>query len=241
MMMARRLANGCCVSWLLSGALLLAGCGSGDAKPPTASIDASTVEATPASLSTTVATPPAQPQPAPKAVDPVVILHTSLGDIKVQLLAEKAPETVDNFLRNYANRGFYDNTIVHHVEAGSMVICGGYLPDLQPREVRASIRNESENGLSNQRGTVAMARDPEFADTANSQFFFNVSDNTGLDFAAPPAGDTAGGQEGYCVFGKVIEGMEIVDRIAALPVAPQGDFEKVPSETVVIHSVEQLR
>lgn len=235
--------------WLIgsfgAGVVLLAGCG-GKAEVPAASIDAaSPVATTPASLnSAPLATPAAAkvaPKPARKAVDPVVVLHTTLGDIKLQLHAEKAPETVENFIRNYAERGFYDNTIVHHVQPGSMVLFGGYLADLQARDTRTPIRNESFNGLKNERGMVAMTRNPEYADSATSQFFINLGDNPGLDYATTDAGDPL---PGYCVFGKVIEGMDIVDRIAALPCSPSGPFEQVPAGPtgpVTIQTVEQVR
>jgi cyclophilin family peptidyl-prolyl cis-trans isomerase len=178
------------------------------------------------------------PKPAPKAVDPVVVLHTSLGDIKLQLHADKAPETVENFIRNYAERGFYENTIVHHVQPDSMVLCGGYLADLKERETRSPIRNESFNGLKNERGMVAMTRDPEYADSATSQFFINLADNPGLDYATSDEGDPL---PGYCVFGKVIAGMDIVDRIAELPRSASGPFEQVPAGPVTILTVEQVR
>ena len=240
-MIARPTASRLFLSLFVAAASsLIWGCGGGETKTPAAGANESasadvTSDATSASASTAAQ----KSRPVPKAVDPVVVIHTTLGNIKLQLAAEKAPETVENFLQNYVNRGYYDNTIVHHVEPGSMVICGGYTADLQPKPSRREIRNESANGLSNRRGTVAMARNPELEHSATSQFFINVRDNTAFDYvAAAGEGDP---QFGYCVFGTVIEGMDIVDRLAALPVAPQGEFEKVPTETALIQKVEQLR
>src|SRR2546421_11302408 len=106
-------------------------------------------------------------------VDPTVVLHTTLGDITLKLFAEKAPRTVENFLRGYAERGFYDQTIFHHVERGRMLIAGGYTPELAKKPTRAPIYNESRNGLSNRRGTVAMIREPESPHSATSEFFVN--------------------------------------------------------------------
>ena len=180
----------------------------------------------------------AKPKAAPpKPVDPIVVLHTSAGDIKVKLFAEKAPQTVDNFLNNYARRGFYDETIFHHIEPGMMLIGGGFTSDLQPKETRAAIYNESRNGLTNRKGTVAMIHDPEAVHSATSQFFINLVDNPTFDFQAGETEDTFG----YCVFGEVIEGMEVVEQIAATPTTAQGDFPAVPTRTVMIEKVEQLR
>ena len=219
----------------LAVACWLTGCGS-KSETPDAAAAASSPEAadtTPASAST-----PAKVKPTPKkAVDPIVVLHTSAGDIKVQLFAEKAPQTVDNFLNNYAHRGFYDETIFHHIEPGMMLIGGGFTSDLQPKETRAAIYNESRNGLSNRKGTLAMIHDPEAVHSATSQFFINLADNPAFDFQDGDPEDTFG----YCVFGQVLEGMEIVDQIAATPTAAQGDFPAVPTRTVMIQKVEQLR
>jgi peptidyl-prolyl cis-trans isomerase A (cyclophilin A) len=220
----------------LAIACWLTGCG-GSAPTPAASAegpgDQSTQPAAEPGVARTTPTPKAKPKP----VDPIVILHTSAGTIKIHLLAEKAPQTVDNFLSNYARRGFYDETIFHHIEPGMMLIGGGFTADLQPKQTRAAIYNESRNGLSNRKGTVAMIHDPEAAHSATSQFFINLVDNPTFDFRADESEDAFG----YCVFGEVVEGMDIVEQIAASPTAPQGDFPAVPERTVLIQKVEQVR
>jgi peptidyl-prolyl cis-trans isomerase A (cyclophilin A) len=171
-----------------------------------------------------------------KAVDPIVVLRTSAGEIKIQLFAEKAPQTVDNFLRNYVRRGFYEGTIVHHADS-AMVIAGGFGADLQPKETRAEIYNESANGLPNVAGSVAMARSPDVPHSATSQFFINLTDNEGFNYQQTDEGEAFG----YCVFGKVLEGMEVAKAIASMPVSQQGDFPAVPNPLVTIQSVEQVQ
>lgn len=173
----------------------------------------------------------------PKPADPLVVLHTTAGDIKIQLFAEKAPQTVENFLTQYAARGYYDKTIFHHVEPGQMLIGGGFDTELVAKPPRTPIFNESRNGLSNRRGTLAMIRDAESPHTATSQFFINLGDNPDLDFKAGDEEDKLG----YCVFGEVIEGIEIVERISKLPTSSIGEFASVPSPPVSIQTVERLR
>lgn len=167
----------------------------------------------------------------------MVVLHTSQGDITLKLFTDKAPRTVENFLRNYAERGFYNETIFHHVEPGQMIIAGGYTADLQRKQPRAPIYNESRNGLQNRRGTIAMIRDSDSPHTATSEFFINLSDNPVFDFKE--ADDSE--EPGYCVFGEIVSGMEVIDRIAQLPTASMGDFAKVPSPPVTIAGVERLQ
>src|SRR5690606_28190485 len=130
----------------------------------------------------------------------------------------------------------YEQTIFHDVEPGYIALAGGYTPELQPREVSYPIQNEADNGLSNTRGTVAMARRSDIAHSGTNQFFVNLANNAHLDHAGSSAE-----QYGYCVFGKVIEGLDIVDAIAARPVEPRGDFERLTVETVMIESTERLR
>lgn len=216
------------------------GCGSGKGTPsasiegtPSASESPIAQSAQPAPLDVT---PPAPVAKKPQ-VDPIVVIHTSQGNVKVQLFVHKAPQTVDNFMRNYVNRGFYEQTIFHHVDKNSMLAAGGFTTDLQAKPTRAPVFNESNNGLKNTRGMLAMARDPELAHSATSQFFFNLGDNPGLDFS----GDAETGEFGYCVFGKVLEGLDVLDKIAQLPVGPQGDFPAVPTEPVVIQSIQQVQ
>ncbi len=153
-------------------------------------------------------------------------LATSQGDIVVQLDAEKAPKSVANFLQ-YVKDGHYDGTIFHRVIAGFMIQGGGFDADMKQKPTRAPIALESRNGLSNQRGTLAMAR-TMVPDSATSQFFINVVDNQRLDAANAPDGN------GYAVFGKVVSGMEVVDKIREVPVGDKGGHQNVPQQPVVI-------
>ncbi len=228
---------------LALGGLILAawlsGCGGSSAAPaanapsgqPAAELPDGEPSVAPAS-----ATLPAAPKVKPP-VDPIVAVHTTAGDFQIRLFAEKSPATVDNFLKNYASRGFYDETIFHHVEPRSMLIGGGYTADLQPKPTRTPIYNESRNGLSNRRGTVAMIRDPESPHSATTQFFINLTDNPELDYKTTESDEILG----YCVFGEVIAGMEVVEKIAAAPTSSLGDFARVPTPAVAIQSVERLR
>ncbi|MDP9043731.1 MAG: peptidylprolyl isomerase [Pseudomonadota bacterium] len=156
-----------------------------------------------------------------------VRLATTSGDIVVQLDAEKAPKTVDNFVK-YVEAGHYNGTVFHRVIPSFMIQGGGMTPDLREKPTRAPIRLESKNGLSNVRGSVAMARmgDP---DSATSQFFINVNDNERLDAARSPDGN------GYTVFGKVVSGMDVVDKIRAVPTGRKGPYDDVPLTPVVIN------
>jgi len=161
----------------------------------------------------------------------MIKLHTNHGTIVLELDADKAPQTVANFLQ-YAKEGFYDGTIFHRVIDGFMIQGGGMEPGMQEKPTRAPIRNEADNGLSNARGTIAMARTPD-PDSATAQFFINVADNDFLDHRAPtPEG------WGYCVFGKVVEGMDVVDKIKGVPTTTRGYHQDVPEEDVIIESVE---
>ena len=220
----------------LAAACCFTGCGGSGAAP---AADTKSAAAPSADNSASVAiTPTAATKPArPKPVDPIVIVHTSLGDIQVQLFAEKAPVTVDNFLRNYVERGFYAGTIFHHVDAGSIIIAGGYSANLAPKETRTGIFSEANNGLANKRSTIAMIRDPSDPRSATSQFFINVVDNPALDYQS----DESPEAWGYCVFGQVIAGMDIVDKIAHSAASAQGDFALAPTTPIVIQSIEQIR
>ncbi|MDR2625370.1 MAG: peptidyl-prolyl cis-trans isomerase [Zoogloeaceae bacterium] len=160
-------------------------------------------------------------------------LSTSHGVILLQLNAEKAPVTVQNFVQ-YVEDGHYDNTIFHRVIPGFMIQGGGFEPGMRQKETRPPIANEAENGLKNKRGSISMARtsDPH---SASAQFFINVVDNGFLDFKAP-----SGNGWGYCVFGEVIEGLEVVDRIKTVKTANQGFHQDVPVEDVLIEKAEVL-
>jgi peptidyl-prolyl cis-trans isomerase B (cyclophilin B) len=161
----------------------------------------------------------------------MVKLHTNFGDITLELDAEKAPKTVANFLK-YAEKGFYDGTIFHRVIDGFMVQGGGFMPGLIQKETMAEIENEAANGLKNEAYTIAMARTPN-PHSASSQFFINTANNSFLNHTAPtPQGF------GYCVFGKVTAGKEVVDRIGKVKTGNQSGYQDVPLEDVVIESVE---
>lgn len=168
---------------------------------------------------------------------PEVLLQTTLGPIKVRLHADKAPITVTNFLEHYVANGFYTGTVFHHVDVGFMVIAGGYTADGTAKPASTPIPNEAYNGLKNRRGTLAMARETEYADSATCQFFINLGDNPELDYSESSDGVSFG----YCVFGEVVEGMEVIDRIASVPVASKGYFPKMPSDPVEISEVTRLR
>ena len=173
------------------------------------------------------------------APNPVVVIDTSMGTIKVELYQEQAPITVKNFLR-YVDDQHYDGTIFHRVIPDFMIQGGGFEPGAlaknEEKQTRATIKNESNNGLKNVRGTLAMARTPA-PDSASSQFFINVKDNAFLDRAR------AQDKVGYCVFGKVIEGMDVVDKIRQVDTmtleTPKGPHEAVPKEDVIIKSVRR--
>ncbi|GJM15433.1 MAG: hypothetical protein DHS20C13_07600 [Thermodesulfobacteriota bacterium] len=158
-----------------------------------------------------------------KGGNPMLIIKTSKGDIKVELDQENAPISTDNFIA-YVQDGFYDGTIFHRVINGFMVQGGGFTTDMQQKSTNAPIKNEAENGLKNERGTLAMARTQDI-NSATSQFFINLVDNAFLDNGRRDFG--------YAVFGKVVDGMDVVDAIAAVQTGP-GD---VPQEQVVIESV----
>ena len=161
----------------------------------------------------------------------MVKLNTNHGTIVLELDADKAPQTVANFLQ-YARDGFYDGTIFHRVINGFMIQGGGMQAGMAEKQTRDSIQNEADNGLTNTRGTIAMARTPD-PHSASAQFFINVADNDFLNFRAP----TQDGW-GYCVFGKVVEGMDVVDKIKGVPTGNKGYHQDVPIEDVVIESVE---
>jgi cyclophilin family peptidyl-prolyl cis-trans isomerase len=167
---------------------------------------------------------------------PVVRIQTSEGTITVQLDGENSPGTVRNFL-NYANDGFYDNTLIHYVDPDNMLVGGGYTIDRQQKPARLPIRNEAHNGLKNLRGTIAMARDAALIDSATSQFFINLKDAPQRDHQ----GDSAE-QYGYCVFGQVTEGLDVADRIARSGTTNVGgDLAQMPDPAITIQSVRVVR
>ena len=172
---------------------------------------------------------PAATTPPPAPAGPIVVIETSQGDIRVALNPAKAPLTVENFL-GYVKSGFYAGTIFHRVIPGFMIQGGGFDAKLVEKPTRPPVKNEARSGLRNLRGTLAMARtsDPH---SATSQFFVNLKSNPALDFGVSRDG------WGYTVFGEVIEGMEVVDRIAAVPTTSRGVHEDVPRLDVTIKAV----
>ena len=163
---------------------------------------------------------------APSAWAQKVKIATSMGDIVVELDAEKAPKTVDNFVR-YVKAGHYNGTVFHRVIPNFMIQGGGMKPDLSEKPTRPPIPLEARNGLSNVRGTIAMAR-TAVPDSATAQFFINVQDNVFLDASNARDGN------GYAVFGRVVEGMDVVDKIKSVPTGNRGPFENVPLQAVTI-------
>jgi cyclophilin family peptidyl-prolyl cis-trans isomerase len=163
----------------------------------------------------------------PETANPNVILTTSQGAITVELLADRAPVTVRNFLE-YLDASFYDGTVFHRVIAGFMIQGGGFTPDMRQKPTRAPIRNEADNGVPNARGTLAMARTADI-NSATAQFFINLADNAFLDHGSRDFG--------YAVFGRVTAGMDVVDAIARVKTGRKGGLGDVPLEPVVIERI----
>jgi peptidyl-prolyl cis-trans isomerase B (cyclophilin B) len=170
----------------------------------------------------------------------VVILETNYGTIKIQLNDQKAPGTVKNFLQ-YVDDKFYDGTIFHRVigkpesDEDFMIQGGGFLPGMKQKKTRDEIKNEADNGLKNERGTIAMARTPD-PHSATAQFFINLSDNSFLNHK-----EKTDRGWGYCVFGKVIAGMDVVDKIKTVKTETRGGHQKVPVEDVIIKSIKRAK
>ncbi|VBB43142.1 peptidyl-prolyl cis-trans isomerase A (rotamase A) [uncultured Desulfatiglans sp.] len=160
----------------------------------------------------------------------MVVLKTSLGDIQIELFSEQAPVSVQNFL-TYVKTGFYNGTIFHRVIPGFMIQGGGMTPKMQEKPARPPIKNEADNGLKNTRGTLAMAR-TQIKDSATAQFFINLVDNDFLDHGERDFG--------YAVFGKVVEGMDVVDKTAAVPTGSSGMHQDVPLKPVLIESAREV-
>jgi cyclophilin family peptidyl-prolyl cis-trans isomerase len=211
--------------------LVTAGCGSHDGKtPPTASIAAAAEGGTPGKAGAE--------KTEPDKLHPVAVIHTSLGDITLRLDAEHAPISVDNFL-TYVEQGHYDNTIFHQVLSKPAVILGGGYDTFQKEKPAGlAIRNEAHNGLKNVRGTIGMTRRPDSIDSSTSQFYLNSADNPQLDHK----GDDAGGY-GYCVFGEVMAGMEIVEQIAKAAVhdSDSPKFVSAPVEQIAVKWIHVVR
>jgi peptidyl-prolyl cis-trans isomerase A (cyclophilin A) len=215
---ARRGGMGCELgrAFLALGAAMALGTGPASAQDGGASVSAAS-----ASAPIAASAPAAVAKPMPR-----VKLHTSEGAIVIELRPDLAPKTVANFVQ-YVKAGFYNGLIFHRVIDDFMIQTGGYTADLTPRPTRPPIVLESRNGLSNDRGSVAMARQAA-PHTANSQFFINVRDNLGLNAEFAPDG------QGYAVFGRVVQGMEVVDAIKVRPTRRQSVFEALPEQTILI-------
>ena len=178
-----------------------------------------------------VQAPPLQaPDPVPAPGNPVAVISTTLGDITIELFKDHAPVSVENFVQ-YASEGFYDGTVFHRVVPNFVIQGGGYTASLAEKPTRAPIQNEATNGLRNTRGTVAMARKQALR-SATSQFYINVADNRMLDHTGYSPADF-----GYAVFGRVLSGIAVADRIAAVRTTISEGMENVPVEPVVIRSV----
>ena len=165
---------------------------------------------------------------------PRVALDTSKGEIILELYADKAPQTVSNFL-TYVDAGFYDGTIFHRVIPGFMIQGGGFTAEMKQKETRPAIQNEADNGLKNDRGTIAMARTPD-PHSATAQFFINTVDNGFLNHKSKSQQGW-----GYAVFGRVVEGMDVVDQISGTKTVSRGMHQDVPAEAVVIVSAKRLK
>jgi cyclophilin family peptidyl-prolyl cis-trans isomerase len=246
-MRARRIWTAVSLISIVAVVCFVTGCGPGDDPSPSTPDPAEPGDAAPETTDADAVTPAgtaltdsATPPPTAKkaVVFPVVVFETSEGKIKVRLNAEKAPRTVENFVKNYVEQGLYNGTIFHQVDKGFMVVGGAFTAELEAVPTRTPIFNEAEDaGLSNRRGTIAMARDPGDPHSATNLFFFNLADNKALDHKDREKAE----EYGYCVFGEVIEGMDVLDRIAQLPVKEQDGFSAMPTRTVRIDSVRTLR
>lgn len=159
----------------------------------------------------------------------MVVFSTTMGDITIELFPEEAPTTVENFL-SYVDEGFYDGTVVHRVVPGFVIQGGGFTPEMTKKETRAPITNEADNGLKNVRGSLSMARLPD-VNSATSQFFINLQDNASLDHGVQGFG--------YAVFARVVDGLDVIDAIAAVNTGTQGRMQNVPVEPVVITSARR--
>jgi peptidyl-prolyl cis-trans isomerase A (cyclophilin A) len=169
---------------------------------------------------------------------PKVVIDTSLGSITVELDKEKSPLTVGNFLA-YVDAASYDQTIFHQVFKNQAVVAGGYSAGGTEIRPRIPVSNEAHNGLKNLRGAIAMLRQMDVIDSATSQFFINVADNSALDCRTRDPGDPKG--YGYCVFGKVVQGMDVVDKIVESPVQNSDKFEQTPNPAVIVKSIRRVK
>lgn len=175
---------------------------------------------------------PADGAQAADSHQPRILMKTSMGDLVIELYPEKAPKTVENFLK-YVDDGFYANTIFHRVIGNFMIQGGGFDTDMKQKQTRNPIELESRNGLKNDAGTIAMAR-TSVPNSATAQFFINTVNNNSLNYPSPDG-------HGYAVFGKVVEGMETVEKIAQVPTGRFGPHGDVPKDAVIIESVSRIQ
>lgn len=205
----------------LRGAVVLAGASQAQAPSSQAGARTQVVEV-----------PPLQaPAPTPAPGNSVAVVSTSMGDVTLELFNDKAPVSSENFAQ-YAREGFYADTVFHRVKAGFMIQGGGFTPTLAEKPTRPPIQNEATNGLRNVRGTLAMARTASLR-SATAQFYINVADNRRLDHTGYSPDEF-----GYAVFGRVLSGMDVVDRIAAVPTRSTAGLDDVPVEPVIIKGVQ---
>lgn len=236
------------VGWGFTLAILLSATGCGQSAPADATAQiaggpatedaaASTnlADATQANFSQGSSAKAGARKPEGDPLHPIVEIQTTLGKITLELDAEHAPGTVRNFL-NYVNAELYNSTIFHYVDAGSMILGGGFDDQLSPIQISPPIRNEAHNGLRNLAGTIAMSRPFDAIDGATSQFFINVRDNSALDHSGPTEDEY-----GYTVFGKVTAGMEVVEQISQIPVHTEGEFTNTPKQRVIVEAVRFVK
>lgn len=239
------------MAWSLTLAMIAAvGCGSDAEQGAETESDPENQQPADPGDGTSALTPPERSTGSgvpSRSSKPRVSIETSLGNITVELLERgkadntaKADNTVTNFL-DYVRAGHYDNTIFHEVMKDYVVIGGSFTTDLKEKKAGFVINNEARTGLSNVRGTIAMSRQPDDKRSATCQFFFNLTDNSGiLDHKESPTGETTDQDYGYCAFGTVIAGMEVIDAIGSEAVEARGDFEMIPVKTVLIQSMKEL-
>ena len=230
------------IGFVLCICLFLSGCGASDTpSPPAASIPGGPEANADGQSTQTVSTELEAGDLAKSDFRgeefPEVVLTTTLGKIRLKLDAKKAPATVDNFLTNYVATNHYDGTVFHYVQPDGMILGGLFDADMSPRPTKIEIQNEAMNGLKNKRGTIAMSRDPNVVHSSTCQFFVNCADNTTFDHI----GSEDSSSFGYCVFGEVIEGMDVVDAISKVDVQSNDGFVNLPKEPVQILSAERVK
>ncbi len=229
---------------LLSGfSLAVAGCGgSGNSDPPAASIQGGSATAGATAnqsllVSTDISEADLQRSEFRGEEYPEVVLNTTQGNIRLRLDAKRAPATVDNFLTNYVATRHYDGTLFHYVQPDGMILGGLFDDNMSPKPTRSEIQNEAANGLKNRRGTIAMSRDPNYIHSSTCQFFINCADNEAFDHIGPDDSSSYG----YCVFGEVVEGMDVVDAISRVEVEESDGFVNLPRQPVQILSARRIK